>query len=242
MLKKIAITLAAAVVILLLVIATRPANFKIERSADMRAPSWLVFGLVNDFRQWHVWSPWEKLDPAMQKTFGEKSAGEGAVYSWTGNDQVGEGRMTITEAKAAQYVKLKLEFLKPWKATNQATFTFAPQGSSTKVSWAMEGEYDFMGKAFSLFADMDAMVGKDFEQGLAMMGTVAEAEFKRLEEEKKKLEAAKAAATAAMAGADSGGAADGAQPATEPAAAAPAAGNEVKPASVPAPAPAGGAQ
>lgn len=200
MLKKIALTLAAAIVILLIVIATRPAEFKIERTASIKAPAWLVFGLVNDFRQWHSWSPWEKLDPAMKKTFGEKAAGEGATYGWVGNDQVGEGRMTITEAKASQYVKLKLEFLKPWTATNQATFTFTSQGGSTSVSWSMQGENDFMGKAFALFVDMDQMVGKDFERGLATMGTVAEAEYKRLEEERKKLEAAKAAAVAAMAG------------------------------------------
>jgi hypothetical protein len=229
MLKKVALTLLAGVAILLIVIATRPANFKIERTASIKAPAWLVFGLVNDFRQWHVWSPWEKLDPAMKKTFGEKSAGEGAVYGWVGNDQVGEGRMTITETKAAQYVKLKLEFLKPWQATNQATFTFTSQGGSSNVSWAMEGEYDFMGKAFALFADMDAMVGKDFERGLAMMRTVAEAEYKRLEEEKKKLEAAKAAAIAAMAGSAEG------SPATPTADAPAAASNEVKPASAPAP-------
>jgi hypothetical protein len=228
MLKKVALTLLAGVAILLIVIATRPANFRIERTTSIKAPAWLVFGLVNDFRQWHVWSPWEKLDPAMKKTFGEKAAGEGATYGWVGNDQVGEGRMTITESKAAQYVKLKLEFLKPWQATNQATFTFTSQGGSSSVSWAMEGEYDFMGKAFSLFADMDAMVGKDFEQGLAMMRTVAEAEYKRLEEEKKKLEALKAASIAAMGGTTEGTAA-------APAADAPAS-NEVKPASAPAPA------
>lgn len=230
MLKKIALTVVAAVAILLVVIATRPANFKIERTASMSAPSWLVFGLVNDFRQWHVWSPWEKLDPTMKKTFSEKSSGEGATYGWVGNDEVGEGRMTITEAKPGQYVKLKLEFLKPWTATNQTTFTFTSQKTgSTLVSWVMEGENDFMGKAFSLFADMDAMVGKDFEIGLATMGTVAEAEYKRLEEEKKKVEAAKAAATAAMAPADT------ASTESAPNAAASAASsNPVKPASAPA--------
>jgi hypothetical protein len=230
MLKKIALALAAGLVILLIVIATRPAAFKIERKASMKAPAWLVFGLVNDFRQWHTWSPWEKLDPAMKKSFGEKTAGEGATYGWVGNDQVGEGRMTITEAKPSQYVKLKLEFLKPWAATNQATFSFTSQGGSTSVSWLMEGENDFMGKAFSLFVDMDQMVGKDFERGLAMMGTVAEAEYKRLEEERKKAEAAKAAAAAAMAGA--AGTTDTAAAGTE--AAAGTVENPVKPASAPA--------
>ncbi|MGH9932366.1 MAG: SRPBCC family protein [Pyrinomonadaceae bacterium] len=175
MIKKILIGLAAIVVILVVVIALQPATYQVERSATIAAPASVVFAQVNDFRKWNAWSPWAKLDPAMKQTFEGASAGPGAVYTWTGNKDVGEGRMTITESHASDLVRIKLEFLKPFAATSATEFTFTPQGDQTAVKWKMSGENNFMAKAFSLFMNMDKMIGGDFEKGLAQMKSVAEA-------------------------------------------------------------------
>src|SRR5688572_23872990 len=175
MLKKILIGVAAAFLLLVIVIATRPAEFRIERSTAISAPPEVVFAQVNDFRAWPAWSPWEKLDPGMKRTHSGAPSGVGAKYAWTGNDDVGEGRMTIEKSDPGKEVVIKLEFLEPFEASNTTTFTFTPNSSGTKVNWAMEGNNNFMGKMFSLFMDMDEMVGKDFEKGLAGMKTAAEA-------------------------------------------------------------------
>src|SRR5262249_7146798 len=129
---------------------------------------------VNDFHAWPAWSPWEKLDPQMKKTFEGPASGVGAKYAWTGNDKVGEGRMTIEKSEKPSTVGIKLEFLKPFEATNATTFTFAPTAKGSKVTWAMDGENNFMAKAASLFMDMDKMIGGDFERGLTAMKTAAE--------------------------------------------------------------------
>jgi hypothetical protein len=178
MARKILIGVAALVVLLVIVILTRPATFHIERSLTMSAPPETAFAQVNDFRAWPAWSPWEKLDPQMKKTFEGPPAGAGAKYAWTGNDKVGEGRMTIEKSEKPSTVGIKLEFLKPFEATNDTTFTFAPTAGGSKVTWAMDGENTFMGKAASLFMDMDKMLGDDFEKGLAAMKTAAEAASK----------------------------------------------------------------
>lgn len=179
MLKKVGTVLGLVLVALLAFIATRPADYRVERSAQIAASAALVFPLVNDFHRWEKWSPWEKLDPNMKKTFSGAEAGIGAGYGWAGNDQVGEGRMTILESQAGERVAIKLEFLKPWTATNATTFSFKPDGAGTRVTWAMEGHNNFVAKAFSLFMDMDAMIGKDFEKGLASMKDQAEAQARQ---------------------------------------------------------------
>jgi hypothetical protein len=181
MLRKILIAVAALVVVLVIVIATRPSTYRVERSTRIAAPPEVVFGLVNDFHAWRGWSPWERLDPDMKRDIGGGSAGSGvgATYAWTGNAKVGEGKMTITESRPAQKVGIRLEFIKPMAAVSRADFGFRPEGGGTQVSWVMTGTNDFTGKAFSLFADMDAMIGKDFDQGLAAMRTEAETEAKR---------------------------------------------------------------
>lgn len=173
-LKKVLIGVAAVLGILLIVIATRPSTFHIERSTTMSAPPESAFAQVNDFRAWSAWSPWDKLDPGMKRTYEGAPSGAGARYGWTGNDKVGEGRMTIEKSERPSLISIKLEFIKPFASTNQTTFSFAPAGGGTKVTWAMDGHNDFMGKAFSLFMDMDKMVGADFERGLAAMKTAAE--------------------------------------------------------------------
>ncbi|HTS80977.1 MAG TPA: SRPBCC family protein [Myxococcaceae bacterium] len=195
MLRKVLIGLGAVIVVLLIVIATRPSSFRVERSTRIAAPPDAVFGLVNDLHAWDRWSPWAKLDPSMKVTYGGPPAGLGATYHWTGNDKVGEGKMLITESRPAEKVALRLEFLKPMASVNQVDFSLRPQGGGTQVSWAMGGPLDFMGKAMDLVVGMDAMIGKDFEKGLSSLRTESEAEAKR------RAEATAASATPPAAGA-----------------------------------------
>jgi carbon monoxide dehydrogenase subunit G len=179
MLKKILLGLGAALVLLIIVIATRPAEFRIERSTTIAARPEVVFAQLNDFRAWPAWSPWEKLDPGMQRTHSGAPSGVGAAYAWQGNDDVGEGRMTIEKSEPPSTVGIKLEFIKPFAATNTTTFILANTGGGTKVTWAMEGQNNFGAKAASLFMDMDQLVGADFERGLASMKAVSEAAAKK---------------------------------------------------------------
>jgi hypothetical protein len=178
MLKKLLlgalVVIVVVVAIFCVVVAMQPAHYRVERSATMNAPPSVVFNQVNDFHKWDTWSPWAKLDPNMKTAFEGPPAGSGAVYSWTGNSDVGEGRMTITDSKPAELVKIKLDFIKPFAATSDTVFSFKPQGNQTAVTWTMDGENNFIGKAFSLFMNMDKMVGGDFEKGLAQMKTVSE--------------------------------------------------------------------
>jgi hypothetical protein len=189
--KKIGIAVAVVVVLLLGVIATRPATFHIERSATVAAKPETTFAFVNNVESRHAWYPWDKLDPAMKRTYSDNKEGVGASYAWAGNDKAGEGKQAITESVVNQKVVDKLEFIKPFASTNTVTFTFTPEGDGTKVVWAMDGSLDFMGKAFSLVMDMDKAVGPDFEQGLKNLNEVASAEQKKVND-------AAAAAAAAM--------------------------------------------
>jgi hypothetical protein len=178
MIKKI---LLGAIVVIVLVVAIgcvvvvmQPAHYHVERSATMNAPALVVFNQVNDFHKWDAWSPWAKIDPNIKTNYEGAPSGKGAVYSWTGNKDVGEGRMTITDSKPGESIKIKLEFMKPFAATNATLFSFKPQGNQTAVTWTMDGDNNFVGKAFSLFMNMDKMVGGDFEKGLAQMKTISE--------------------------------------------------------------------
>ncbi|HEX7669494.1 MAG TPA: SRPBCC family protein [Polyangiaceae bacterium] len=174
MLPKILIGLGILVLLFVSIVATRPAAFHIERSTTISAPPERAFALVNDFHAWPVWSPYEKLDPQMKKTFEGPAAGTGAVYSWAGTPKVGEGRMTIEKSQAPSLVSLKLEFFKPFTATNTGTFSFVQVPEGTRVTWAMDGRNGFAAKAASLFMNMDKLVGTDFERGLAAMKAAAE--------------------------------------------------------------------
>ena len=182
MIKKILLGIVVVVIVLVAVVAIlatlQPNHYHIERSATIDAPAPVVFAQVNDFHKWEAWSPWAKLDPAMKQTYEGAPAGTGATYAWAGNSQVGEGRMTITDSHPNDLIKIKLEFIKPWSATNATNFTFKPQGNQTAVTWTMDGDNNFMGKAFGLFMNLDKMVGGDFEKGLAQMKSVAEATSK----------------------------------------------------------------
>jgi len=164
----------AAIAVLLAVAATKPGTFRLERATRVAAPVTAVAALVEDFHQWHRWSPWEALDPAMQRTFEGAARGVGAVYGWHGNKKVGTGRMEITAA-AADRTTIKLDFLAPWEAHNTAEFTYLPAGDGTEVRWAMSGPRPFMVKLMTVFMDMDGMIGKDFDKGLAALKREAEA-------------------------------------------------------------------
>ena len=156
-----------------LYVASRPAAFRNERSLTLPAKPEALFGLINDFHEWAAWSPWEKHDATMTKTFEGPSAGAGAVYRWRGNNKVGEGSMTIVDSVSPSRVEIALSFLKPFAADNKATFTLAPDGEGTKVTWVMVGERNFPMKAFGVFMDMDEMIGKDFVAGLTALGQAA---------------------------------------------------------------------
>ena len=174
MLKKLLIALALILVVLAIVIAIQPADFRITRTATIAAPPAAVFAQVNDFHKWEAWSPWAKLDPAMKTTYEGPANGPGTIYTWMGNNEVGQGKMTITESHPSDLIRIQLEFLKPIAATNTADFTFQPEGSQTLVNWTMTGTNNFMGKAFNLFMNMDKMVGGDFEKGLAQLKAAVE--------------------------------------------------------------------
>lgn len=166
--------LATMAIILAIVVAIRPGDFRIERSTTISAQAQTVFDRVNDFHHWNDWSPWHKLDPNMKQTYDGPASGVGAVYSWVGDKKVGEGRMTILESVPARAIKIKLEFIKPWTATNTSEFTFSQQGDATAVTWSMTGVNGFMGRAFSMIMNMDKLIGADFEKGLAQLKALAE--------------------------------------------------------------------
>lgn len=167
MFKKIVVALVVIVAAFAAFVATRPADYRVVRSRTVAAPPDVVHSYVSDFHKWPEWSPWEKLDPAMKRDFAGAPSGTGAQYHWSGNSDVGEGQMTITDSRSPQSVTIRLEFLKPFAATSTTQFDFAPSGAGTNVTWAMNGHNNFMAKAFSAFMDMDKMIGADFEKGLA---------------------------------------------------------------------------
>jgi uncharacterized protein YndB with AHSA1/START domain len=169
----IALLIVLAIVVILLLAASKPANFRLARSTVIKAPPDKIFPLVNDFRRWTAWSPWEKIDAELQRNYGGAENGKGATYDWQGK-KAGVGRMEIIEATPPSRIQIKLDFLKPFEAHNTAEFTFSPQGDGTRVDWAMSGRNIFIGKVMSIFVDTDKMVGKDFEKGLAAMKAAAE--------------------------------------------------------------------
>jgi len=159
---------------LLAIAASKPNAFRIERSASIDAPPERVFALIVDFRQWGGWSPWEKLDPDLKRSYSGAASGRGAVYEWQGNNKVGQGRMEIVESVPARRVAIKLDFLKPFEAHNIAEFTLEPRSGATRITWAMHGPNLFMSKVMGTVMNIDRMVGSQFEEGLANMKALAE--------------------------------------------------------------------
>ena len=174
MLKIIGLVVVLAVAGVLALAAMKPDVFRVQRVASIKAPPDKVFALINDFKKWQGWSPWEKKDPAMKRSFGAATAGKGASYAWEGNKDVGQGSMEITNSVPSSAISLKLDFLKPFEAHNVVDFTLEAKGDSTQITWTMAGPTPFFGKIIHVFMDMDRMVGKDFEAGLANLGAVAE--------------------------------------------------------------------
>jgi uncharacterized protein YndB with AHSA1/START domain len=170
----IAAVLGLALVVILGLAATKPATFRVEREANIAAPPETVFAELNDFHRWADWSPWEKLDPQMRKQYSGSPTGQGAVYEWDGNSQAGQGRMTITESKPSERVVIHLEFIKPFSGDNQTTFSVAAANGGSHVHWLMTGPNSFTSKVMSVFANLDALIGPDFERGLANLKAVCE--------------------------------------------------------------------
>ncbi|HWU81210.1 MAG TPA: SRPBCC family protein [Caulobacter sp.] len=174
MLKIIAIVVVAAVVALLGYAATKPDRFRVARSTVIAAPPERIYALLDDFHEWSAWSPYEKLDPAMTRTYGGPARGLGSTYAWSGDGKAGAGRMEIVEATAPSRLVARLDFSKPMEAHNMAIFTLAPEGDATRVTWAMEGPSPYLFKVMHLVFNVDKMAGKDFEAGLAALKAEAE--------------------------------------------------------------------
>src|SRR3954462_6987983 len=177
MLETIAIiagVLAIAVAIILILAATKPNTFSVRRATTVKAPPDKIFGLINDFHQWRTWSPYENKDPAMQRTYEGAERGKGAVYAWDGDKNVGSGRMEILEASVPSKITIKLDFFKPFEGHNTAEFTMLPQGDVTNLSWTMVGPAVFMSRLMQVFINLDHMIGRDFEVGLAKLKKLAE--------------------------------------------------------------------
>ncbi len=170
----VAIVLAVALAIVLVLAATKPNAFSVERATTVRALPEKIFPLINDFHQWGSWSPYESRDPAMKRSYSGAASGKGAVYGWDGNNNVGSGRMEILEASAPAKIVIKLDFFRPFEGHNTAEFTILPQGDDTNVTWRMFGPAPFMSRLMQVFMNLDRMIGKDFEIGLANLKRLTE--------------------------------------------------------------------
>ena len=174
MFETVAVILVVLIAGLLAYTSTRPDTFRVQRATTIKAPPETIFALINDLHRWTVWSPWEKKDPAMKRTHSGAPNGKGAAYAWDGNTDVGKGRMEIIESLPPRKVVIKLDFEKPFEGHNRAEFTLEPKGGVTTVIWAMYGPVSLMMKLMHVFFDMDRMIGKDFEAGLADLKAAAE--------------------------------------------------------------------
>jgi hypothetical protein len=179
MFKKILIGLVLIVGGFLVFASTRPDTYRVQRSAKIDAPATVVFSQLEDFKAWGAWSPWDRLDPTMKKSYAGPPKGVGATYSWEGNKKVGKGKMTITDATAPTALTIRLEFMEPFAAVANTVFKVAPQDKASEVTWAMEGTNNLIGKAWGVFMNMDKAIGTDFETGLKGLKTASEAEAKK---------------------------------------------------------------
>ena len=170
----VAVVLAIAIAIVLILAATKPDTFSVRRETSVKAPPERIFPLINDFHQWGTWSPYENKDPAMKRTYSGAASGKGAVYAWDGNKNVGSGRMEILEASLPSKIVIKLDFFAPFEGHNTAEFTMLPQGDVTSLTWLMHGPATLMSRVMQVFMNIDKMVGKDFEAGLANIKTISE--------------------------------------------------------------------
>jgi uncharacterized protein YndB with AHSA1/START domain len=170
----IAVVLAIAIAIVLILAASKPGRFSVQREISVKAPPEKIFPLINDFHQWGLWSPYEHKDPAMKRSYSGAADGKGAVYGWDGDKNVGSGRMEILDASLPSKIVIKLDFFKPFEGHNTAEFTMLPQGDVTNLTWLMHGPAPFMSKLMQVFMNIDNMIGKDFEIGLANLKRLTE--------------------------------------------------------------------
>jgi len=175
MIKKILLGLVVVIVVFLIVVATRPADFRVERSLAIAAPAQALFEQVNDHHNFNKWNPFLKVDPNVKNTYSGPDAGVGAVCAWDGNSDIGAGSSTITESKPGELVRMRMDWKRPMEGTSTVDFTFKPEGDKTVVTWAMYGKNGFIGKAFSIFMSCEKMCGPPFEQGLADLGKLVTA-------------------------------------------------------------------
>lgn len=173
MFKKIGIAVVVLIAAVLIYAATKPDTFRVQRTASIKAPPEKIYPLLNDFKQQVAWSPWEKKDPGMKRAYSGAESGKGSVYEWDGNSDIGKGRLEITESSPSK-VAMKLDFLEPFEAHNMAEFTLAPKGETTDVTWAIFGPMPYISKVMTIFCNMDTMIGKEFEAGLADLKALAE--------------------------------------------------------------------
>ncbi|CAN5832894.1 K(+)-transporting ATPase subunit F [soil metagenome] len=178
MFKTIALTLVVvlliAIVALLAFAATKPDTFRVERQITIKAPADKIFALLNDFHRWPEWSPYENLDPQMQRSYSGEANSKGAKYAWESSGKAGTGHMTITESSAPSKLLIDLDFMKPFEGHNIAEFTLAPESDGTQVKWAMHGPAPFISKVMGTVFNLDKMIGKDFEVGLANLKAASE--------------------------------------------------------------------
>jgi len=174
MLKKIAIVLIILVAVILVYAATKPDAFSVQRTTSINAPAEKIYPLINDFHKWGAWSPYEKKDPAMKRTYSGAASGKGSAYAWEGNREVGKGSIEITEISPPSKVQIKLDMLEPIEGHNVVEFSLEPKGDVTNVTWAMHGPSPYISKVIGVFINMDNMIGKDFEAGLANLKAMAE--------------------------------------------------------------------
>jgi len=167
----------AVIAILAIYVSTRPTEFRVSRSATMTAPADAIFAQVNDFHNWEAWSPWAKMDPNAKNTFEGPTSGRGAKFGWSGSSKtVGEGSMTIVESRPSQLIRIQLDFIRPFKGTNDVEFTFKPAGQRTDVTWSMSGKNGFMGKLVGLFMNCEKMVSEQYDKGLSNIKEIVERE------------------------------------------------------------------
>jgi uncharacterized protein YndB with AHSA1/START domain len=173
-LKRIALAVAVLIGGVLIYASTRPDTLHVERTLTINAPAEKIYPLISDFHNWTAWSPYEKRDPALKRTYSGSPSGKGAVYEWEGNNDVGSGRMEITDTSAPSKIVIKLDFIKPFEGHNVAEFRMRPGGDTTTVTWAMQGPSPYVGKVIGVFMNMDRMIGSDFESGLANLKGLTE--------------------------------------------------------------------
>ncbi|MEC4747612.1 SRPBCC family protein [Methylomicrobium sp. Wu6] len=174
MIESIVITVVVLFAALLIYAATRPDTFRVERSISIKVLPEKIFPLINDFHQWEPWSPWEKVDPAIKRSYSGAVSGEGAIYEWNGNKEIGRGRMEIIESSPRSKVLIQIDFIKPFEAHNTIEFTLVTHGDATMVTQAMYGHCPYISKLIGIFFSMDKMVGKKYEEGLANLKAISE--------------------------------------------------------------------